>query len=52
LFVSPQFPSSVPSPPRLMFATLMFSAAAFAVTQSMPQNDLCVGARALRVDHL
>ena len=35
--VLPQLLSLVPTPPRLMLATLMLSAAAFAVTQSMPQ---------------
>src|SRR5215204_22264 len=32
-----QLPTELASPPRLMLATLMSSAAAFAVTQSMPQ---------------
>src|SRR5688500_2794593 len=33
LFVLPQLLSLLPAPPRLMFATLMFKAAAFCVTQ-------------------
>src|SRR4051794_16206435 len=38
LLVTPQLPSFLPLPVRLMFATRMFHAAAFAVTQSRPQR--------------
>ena len=37
LSVAPHWPSSVPSPPRLMLTTLMLLAAALAATQSRPQ---------------
>src|SRR3954447_23688728 len=38
LFEKPQLPSFLPAPTMLMFATRMFHAAAFAVTQSMPHR--------------
>ena len=39
LLTLPQLASSAPAPPMLMFATLRFSTAALAVTQSIPHRN-------------
>src|SRR3954447_18693460 len=39
LLAAPQLPSLAPAPATLMFATRMFSAAAFAATQLMPHSS-------------